>query len=123
MKKLVILSISLAFSAGSFAQKKTKSPVEGRVYSITLTEEGKKKAEPVKDDISLMGGKLKSNFMMQAGFTQADYDYEVDSTANPVTIKFTAEAKTESQERFSWDAIIDGDDVSGTAIIRKKIYR
>jgi hypothetical protein len=55
---------------------------------------------------------------LQAGFQQTDYDYETDSTTQ--TIKFTVEAKNELQERFSWDANLNDDKITGTAIIRKK---
>lgn len=103
-----------------FAQKKVKSPIDGRIYTMTLTPEGEKKAEPVKDEGSFVQGKFKSTFLMQAGFMQTDYDYEVDSTSGSPVIKFTVEAKNENQERFSWDASLDGDKISGTATIRKK---
>jgi len=111
-----------ACSLSVFSQvKKVKSPVDGRIYAITLTEEGgKKKAEPIKDDMSfLAGGKFKSNYMLQAQFPQAEYTYEVDSTSGVAVIKFTVESKTDN-ERFSWEGSVEGDNVSGTAIIRKK---
>jgi hypothetical protein len=121
MKKAIVLSVSLLVAVSSYAQKKQKSPVDGRIYAVTLTEQDKKKAEPQKDDLSFMAGKFKSNFMIQSGFVQVDYDYEVDSTASPVSIKFSAEAKNEgSQERFSWEGTIVDDKITGTAIMRKK---
>ena len=119
-KQLLILSVSLFLGANSFAQKRVKGPLDGRIYSITLTEEGKKKPEEIKDDVSLINGKLKSNFMTQASFLQTDYQFEIDSTEETPTIKFTAESKTESQQRFSWEGTVDGDDVTGTAVIHKK---
>ena len=121
MKKTLTLAFVLLLGVTGFAQAKKKSPVDGRVYTLTLTPEGEKKAEPVKDEGSFATGKFKSAFMQQAGFQPTDYDYEVDSTSGSEVIKFTVEAKNDdNQERFSWDASISGDAITGTAIIRKK---
>ncbi len=112
-----------ACSLNVFSQvKKVKSPVDGRIYAITLTEEGaKKKADPIKDDMSfLAGSKFKSNYMLQAQFPQSDYEYEVDSTSGATVIKFNMESKTDDNGRFSWEGSVEGDNISGTAIIRKK---
>lgn len=121
MKKIVIVCLFLGAGIGSFAQgKKVKSPVDGRIYSVTLTEEGKKKKEPEKDEISFMAGKFKTNVLVNSGFVQTDYEFEVDSSETPVAIKFTVEAKNDSQERFSWEGTCSGDQLTGTAILRKK---
>jgi hypothetical protein len=121
MKKTIVLGLTLLAGISGFSQKKAKSPVDGRIYTITLTPEGEKKAEPVKDEGSFALGKFKSTFMMQAGFPQTDYDYEVDSTSGTPVVKFTVEAKNEeNQERFSWEGTLEGDKITGTAIIRKK---
>lgn len=121
MKKYILVSIIAISSISAFAQAKKKSPIDGRIYAITLTEEGKKKAEPIKDDMTFVAvGKFKSNYMTQAQFPQTEYEYEVDSTASPVAIKFTVEGKDADNGRFSWEGTIEGDNVTGTAIIRKK---
>ncbi|MCW3070143.1 MAG: hypothetical protein JWO44_33 [Bacteroidetes bacterium] len=121
MKKTIVIAFAMLAGISGFSQaKKVKSPIDGRIYTMTLTPEGEKKAEPVKDEGSFVLGKFKSTFLMQAGFTQSDYEYEVDSTSGAQVIKFTVEAKNENQERFSWDASIEGDKITGTAIIRKK---
>ena len=121
MKKIALLLFVSSISLAGFAQAKKKSPIDGRIYAITLTEEGKKKAEPIKDDMTFVAaGKFKSNYLVQAQFPQSDYEYEVDSTTTPVSIKFTVEAKNTDEGRFSWEGTIEGDNISGTAIIRKK---
>lgn len=121
MKKIILFSLIAVNSVTAFAQAKKKTPVDGRIYAIVLTEEGKKKEEPIKDDISFMPAmKFKSNYMFQAQFPQSEYEFEVDSSASPVTIKFTVEAKDADNGRFSWEGTIEGDNVTGTAIIRKK---
>jgi hypothetical protein len=122
MKKNLILAIALLTGSSLFAQaKKVKSPLDNRIYTVTLTPEGEKKAEPQKDELSFLpGGKFKSTFLLTAGFQQTDYEYEVDSTAGFPVIKFTVEAKNENQERFSWEGSIEGDNLTGTSIIRKK---
>ena|SRR6218665_1742803 len=121
MKKLVILSVALFMGASGFAQAKKKSPIDGRIYTMTLTPEGEKKADPVKDEGSFALNKFKSTFLLQAGFQQTEYEYEVDTTSGTQVVKLTVEAKNDdNQERFSWDAVIDGDAITGTAIIRKK---
>ncbi len=122
MKKLLILSLVIS-STLVFAQgKKAKSPVDGKIFAITLTEQDKKKAEPFKDDVSFMIGKYKSIFMSQAGFVgQPDYEYTVDTTSGRTIVSFTVELKNnETQERFSWEGTVDDDKIEGTAIIRKK---
>ncbi len=123
MKKLSILPILLFVSSTIFAQgKKVKSPVDGKIFAITLTEQDKKKSEPIKDDVSFMTGKYKSMFMTQAGFIgQPDYEYTIDSTSGSVIVKFTVELKNnETQERFSWEGTVNDDKIEGTATIRKK---
>lgn len=121
MKRTLIVAFLACASLSGFAQAKKKSPVDGRIYTVTLTPEGEKKPEPVKDEISFALGKFKSNFMLQAGFQQVEYDYEIDSTSGSQVIKFTVEAKNEAnQERFSWEGTLEGDKITGTSVIRKK---
>jgi len=120
MRKLFLVSLSVMISINSFAQAKKKSPIDGRIYTITLTPKDEKKAEAIKDEASFLAGKFKTNFLMQAGFTQADYEYEVDSTSGSAIIKFTVEAKNANMERFSWEGSIESENITGTAIIRKK---
>jgi hypothetical protein len=119
LKQLALVSLISLSSMITLAQAKKKSPVDGRIYAIVLTEDNKKKTE-VKDDVSFLAGKFKSNFMVLEGFQQADYEYEVDTTSGKPVIKFTVESKTADQERFSWEGVIEGDNVTGTAIVRKK---
>lgn len=121
MKKTGILALILLISVTGFSQAKKKSPVDGRIYTLTLTPQGEKKAEAIRDEGSFAANKFKSSFMQQAGFQPTDYDYEVDSISGTAEVKFTVEAKIDdSQERFSWDGTISGDTITGTAIIRKK---
>jgi len=120
LKKLLSLVLIAICSSSLFAQAKKKSPVDGRIYTIKLLEENKKKAEPISDDASFMAGKFKSNFMFKAQFMQADYEYNTDSTAEVPTFKFTVESKNDEQGRFAWEGTIEGDNISGTASIRKK---
>ena len=122
MKKVItslFFFVIAAFSA-IFAQKKAKSPIDGRIYTIKMVEDNKKKAEPFMDEASFQLGKFKSNFMVTAQFAAVDYEFEADSTATPPTYKFTAESKNDAQGRFSWEGAIDGDNISGTASIHKK---
>lgn len=121
MKKTIVLALSLIIGVGAFAQAKKKSPIDGRIYTMTLTPENEKKGEVVKDESSFALNKFKSTFALQAGFQQTEYDYEVDTTSGTPVYKFTVEQKNdENQERFSWEAVLDGDAINGTAIIRKK---
>jgi hypothetical protein len=122
MKKLIVIAFVIA-TGSVFAQAKKKSPIDGKIFAITLTaQEEKKKPEPQKDEVSFMLGKCKSLFMGQAGVAaQADYEYEVDSTSGKAIVKFTLESKNEeTQERFSWEGSIDDDKIEGTLTTRKK---
>lgn len=120
LKKLSLLALLVIVGTTVFAQAKKKSPIDGRIYTLKLVEENKKKAETQMDEASFMAGKFKSNFMVNAMFQLADYEYEADSTSTPPTYKFTVESKNDDQGRFSWEGTIEGDNVSGTAAIRKK---
>ena len=121
LKRTVLISSALLLCVTVFAQsKKIKSPVEGKIFSITLTPQNEKKAEPIKDETSFAGDKQKSSFMMQAGFLVADLEYTVDSTSGKAIVNFTSESKNENQERFSWEGSVDDDTITGTVTIRKK---
>ncbi|MFL5762904.1 MAG: hypothetical protein ACJ77K_03110 [Bacteroidia bacterium] len=124
-KKITLIALIALGTTSAFAQaeKKKKSPFDGRIYSITLNEEkeGKKKPDPIKEDFSFQPVcKAKSTTLSNEGFMQTDYDYEVDSTTTPVTYKFTIEAKDNDNTRFSWEGTLSGDNIEGTAILRKK---
>ena len=121
MKKTALLTIIAVSSLTSFAQAKKKAPLSGRIYAVTLIEEGKKKSEPINDNMSfLVGEKFNTNFMLQAQFPQTDYLYEIDSTSGTPVCKFTVESKNADEGRFSWEGQVEGDNISGTALIRKK---
>jgi hypothetical protein len=117
---LIALSTTPAFAQ---AEKKKKSPFDGRVYALSIQEEkeGKKKPDPLREDLTFVPVcKAKCQMMMEAGFAQVDYEYETDSTTTPVSYKFTIEAKDADNTRFSWEGTISGDNIEGTAILRKK---
>lgn len=123
MKKLTLLLLVSAFTIAGFAQAKKKHPLSGRIYAITLIEESdkKKKPEPINDNMSFLAGeKFNTNFMSQAQFPQTDYQCETDSTSGTPIYKFTVESKNADEGRFSWEGTVEGDNISGTAIIRKK---
>src|SRR3989344_5088056 len=123
MKKLTFLLLLSAFAMVGFAQAKKKHPLSGRIYAITLTEESdkKKKPEPISDNMSFLAGeKFNTNFMFQAQFPQSDYQSETDTTSGTPIYIFTVEAKNADEGRFSWEGQVEGDNISGTAIIRKK---
>lgn len=121
MKKIALLTIITVSSLTSFAQAKKKAPLSGRIYAIVLMEEGKKKVEPINDNMSFLAGeKFNTNFMFQAQFPQTDYLYEIDSSSGSPVYKFTVESKNSDEGRFSWEGQVEGDNISGTALIRKK---
>ncbi len=121
MKKLTLLLLLSAFTIAGFAQAKKKHPLSGRIYAVTLIEEGKKKSEPINDNVSFLAGeKFNTNFMFQAQFPQTDYQCETDSSSGSPVYKFTVESKNSDEGRFSWEGSVEGDNISGTALIRKK---
>jgi hypothetical protein len=120
LRKLIIIALVAVSSSAAFGQKKGKSPLDNRIYTIKTIEQNKKKAEAEMDEASFTAGKFKSNFMVNAQFQPAEYDYEVDSTTTPATIKFTVESKNDDNGRYSWEGVIEGDNISGTSTIRKK---
>ena len=121
MKKVILFALITVTSLSSFAQAKKKHPLSGRIYAVTLIEEGKKKSEPINDNVSFLAGeKFNTNFMFQAQFPQTDYQCETDSSSGSPVYKFTVESKNADEGRFSWEGTVEGDNISGTALIRKK---
>ncbi len=121
MKKIILLAFITISSLPSFAQAKKKHPLSGRIYAVTLIEEGKKKSDPINDNVSFLAGeKFNTNFMFQAQFPQTDYQSETDTTSGSPVYKFSVESKNSDEGRFSWEGQVEGDNISGTAIIRKK---
>lgn len=123
MKKTALFILLSVFSFSGFAQAKKKHPLSGRIYAITLIEESdkKKKPEPINDNVSFLAGeKFNTNFMFQAQFPQSDYQCETDTSSGTPIYKFTVESKNADEGRFSWEGQVEGDNISGTAIIRKK---
>lgn len=120
MRKVFLVALSVMIGINSFAQAKKKSPIDGRIYTVTLKPQNEKKAEAFKDEVSFLAGKFKSTFLLQAGFAPTDYEFEIDSTSGFPIIKFIVEAKNENMERFSWEGSIESENITGTATIRKK---
>jgi len=126
MKKTiqVAAALMLLVSAGFAQAKKEKvppGPLDKKSYTIEITEDGKKKAEPEKDEIKFAAGKFQCTKLFQAeGYKATVYEATYDSSASPITISFTAEAEGEKDVVFKWDGTITEDAIEGTAAILKK---
>ena len=127
MKKIVKLSLALVLIASvSFAQSKkpTSGPLDKKTFTVDITIDGKKKAEPTKDELKFDKGKFNCKLFAEEGFIKPEvYEASYDSSAKPVTCSITVEAKDESGKTFKWDGTITfGDEVAieGTAAIIDK---
>lgn len=122
MKNIIRISLLLVLSTTVvFAQKKPKDKVlDKKVYTITLTEIGKKKNKENPDEISFTGQKIKSAALAKEGFQPAPYEVEVDSSSIDVTINFTAEGKVSESEVMKYEGTVIGTTIDGKATLMKK---
>lgn len=122
MKKIVTLIAAIALVSFGFAQKKpTSGPLDKKSYIIELVQDGKKKAEPIKDELKFAAAKMSAKMITEEGFKANIYDASPDSSATPITVSFSCEAKGESADNtFKWEGTITEDAIEGTAAIYKK---
>ena len=122
MKKIILAGILLILcNSISIAQsKKTAGPLDKKTFTCDLLEEGKKKAEPEKDDFKFATGKFQCKAFTDAGFKPTVYTAEVDSTDSGVTITFSVEATNDKGETFKMDGTVTNDEIEGTGGIYKK---
>ena len=116
---LVLIS---AMSASSiFGQsKKSAGPLDGKVFTVQATENGKKKAKPEPGELNFKGGKMKSSLFADAGYKDTKYDATVDSSSAEPSIAFTVNCEIGKEEFFKWDGSINGENIEGTAQLTKK---
>ena len=119
--KIVNVALAVVLCTGvAFGQAK-KGPLDKKTYACEVTQDGKKKAEPVKDDLKFATGKFSCKMLTEEGYKASPYEAEADSTVTPPTYTFRCEAAGEKDESFTWEGAIDGEgNISGTATITKK---
>ncbi len=122
MKNFIKLALVLLLSSTmAFAQKKPKDKVlDKKVYTVTLSEMGKKKPKEQPDEIAFTGQKLKSTVLSKEGYQPAAYEVEVDSSGSEVVITFTSEVKVSDNEVFKYEGTITGETIDGKSTLTKK---
>ena len=130
MKKILSLAIALTLVVNfAFAQKEkekkiTSGPLDNKTFVVDITKDGKKKAEPLKDEMKFKGGKLAIKMLTDMSYKSGTYEGTVDSTSNPKTCAFTMEAKDDSENTFKWEGTVtygETTTIEGTsAILNKK---
>jgi hypothetical protein len=118
------LLLLIMFQSKALAQAKQKDALDGKIFTVELTEEkegSKKAAKPTADEFSFKGGKFRATVANDLGFTNNLYDATQDTTAEGRPVEFTIETKlADTQERFSCEGVVKGDHIEGTAnYIRK----
>lgn len=127
MKRLIsaisAAMLLLVFQNGAFAQAKPKDILDGKAYTVEITEEkdGKASSKTYPDEFFFKSGKFKAKIATDNGFTSNVYETTVDSSSAIKVIDFTIESKNaETQERFSCEGTVKGDYIEGTAYYIKK---
>lgn len=121
MKKAIQIGFILLFTVNiSFAQSKKGGPLDKKTFTCEFIEEGKKKAEPVKDDLKFTGGKFQCKILLNEGFKATVYEFSIDSTDSSMPLTFWADIPGEKDEIFKWTATVTGDEIEGTATLFKK---
>lgn len=125
---VIALAIAFVFhlsllSGNLYAQKKEKDKeLDGKIFTIQLTEEGKKAGKEVEDEVSFKSNKFKSKVMFEKNkFGPGEYTVTVDSSnAESRVVTFEAESKIGSDELLTWEGTITGEEIEGTAVWTKK---
>lgn len=127
MKRLIsalsTATLLLLLQNGAFAQAKPKDILDGKVYTVEITEEkdGKAASKSYADEFSFKSQKFKAKIATDNNFTSNVYETVVDSSSGTKVVEFTIESKnSETQERFSVEGTVKGDFIEGTAYYIKK---
>ena len=122
MKKTIItlLSLLLFVSFGNAQSKKKSGKLDRKSYTCDVTPDGKKKAEPVKDELKFSGGTFQCKTLTDEGFKASEYDATVDSSASPPSYSFTCNAKDDKDDTYTWTGTVTGDDIQGTGVLTNK---
>lgn len=121
--KISVIFAFLAFNSKANAQAKQKDELDGKIFTVEVTEEkeGKDPGKPYADEISFKSQKFRAKFATDAGFAANVYEATMDSTVAERPIEFSVETKLpDSQERFSCEGVVKGNQIEGTAYYMKK---
>ena len=91
--------------------------LDGKTYTIEITEDGKKKPLDDPDNVSFRTGKFKSALFLDWGaFKSAKYSViSVDSTnASAKVYSWTTTLENDQKEKLVWSATINGEEIEGT---------
>lgn len=127
MKRLIsalsTAMLLLVLQNGAFAQAKQKDILDGKTFTVEITEEkeGKPTTKTYPDELAFKSNKFRAKIAANHGFASNAYETTIDSTSTPHVIEFSVESKNaDSQERFSVEGIVKGDYIEGTAYYIKK---
>ena len=115
MKRLISSFTACLILCGIYATAQVKTSLDGRSFSITLTQSGAKKAQTSwhwgNDELQFMSGKmLTSSIKSHERFAEAKYVATAGSTA----VKFTCIARNSNGATLKWSGTIQGNKISGT---------
>ena len=125
MKNVFVITIAILISVSAYGQAKKKEKdklIVGKIFTIELTEVGKKKPKLIADEINFKSEKLNSKY------TKAEYDIPsavyaatVDTSGGEKIFSFAATGKNSWEEELKWIGTIKSDTIiEGTVVLSKK---
>lgn len=114
MKKLISFFTVCLILCGLQASAQVKTSLDGRSFSITLTETGKKVARGWvwgNDELNFMNSKMiTASIKSHERFQEAKYV----ATAAGASVKFTCTARNPNGATLVWKGTITGNKITGT---------
>lgn len=116
MRTLITLILITAISTISFAQ----NALDGKTFEIKITEK-KRIGDPKKTKgvIIFDKGKIGGTISHDNGYSPAEYTTDSKDGLVSTFVNFTAKVKGK-KDVLSWEGVINGDEIEGTAIRKRK---
>lgn len=122
-KMYIPFALLILSGSGAFAQTKQKDALDGKTFTVDVTEEkeGKSGTKTITDEFFFKSSKFKAKIASDNGFTNNIYEATQDTMAADKPIEFSIETKdAETQERFSCEGVVKGNQIEGTAYYIRK---
>jgi hypothetical protein len=109
-RHLVALSLlaSLVAVAPALAQEASAAALDGRTFTVSVTEQGK--TEATTDTLIFATGTFRSTACDEYGFTAAPYA----TSEGEMGLEFSATASSETEGTIAWTGTVEGDAIHGS---------
>ncbi len=119
MRTTLIVLMSILFTSNCIAQDE-KSTIDGKSFTLKVVEKGRiGKDDKMSDVITFKDGKVSTKFSKDNGFPDATYTTESKDGFVSTIISFKGKCKGK-KDNLSWEGVINGDEIEGTAIVKRK---